>query len=72
MTDNDYEYMYHAISLITFELGLRFLTDYLGCNTYFKVKYPEQNLVRALVQFQLTKSIELQEDSIHQMIQLMR
>ncbi|CCH68199.1 hypothetical protein RINTHH_20440 [Richelia intracellularis HH01] len=72
LTDNDYEYMYDAIRLITFELGLRFFIDYLGYNTYFKVKYPEQNLVRALVQFQLTKSIELQEDIIRKIIQVMR
>ncbi len=68
-TGNDYLYIYDAIRLIPFELGLRFLTDYLAGNVYFKVNYPEHNLARALVQFQLTKSIESQENSIRQIIQ---
>ena len=56
--------MYDAIRLIAFELGLRFFTDYLAGNVYFKVKYPEHNLARALVQFKLTESIEIQENAI--------
>ena len=69
LTENDYTYIYAAIHLITLELGVRFLTDYLAGDIYFKVKYPEHNLARALVQFQLTKSIELQETKIRQIIQ---
>jgi hypothetical protein len=69
LTKNDYEYIFSAIRLIAFELGLRFFSDYLAGNTYFKVNYPEHNLRRALVQFQLTKSIESQEKNINQIIQ---
>ena len=72
LTENDYEYLYHAIRLIAFELGLRFFTDYLEGNVYFKVRYQEHNLTRALVQFKLTESIESQEASIRAMIQEMR
>lgn len=72
LTENDYSYIYAAIRLITFELGLRFLTDYLAGNVYFKVKYPEHNLARALVQFKLTESIEAQEIKIRQIIQDLR
>lgn len=68
LTESDYIYMYDAISLIAFELGLRFFTDYLASNVYFKVKYPQHNLVRALVQFKLTESIEMQENAIRQII----
>jgi Ser/Thr protein kinase RdoA (MazF antagonist) len=68
LTENDYIYIYDAIRLITFELGLRFFTDYLAGNVYFKVKYPEHNLVRALVQFKLTESIESQEATIRSII----
>ena len=67
-TENDYNYLYDAIRLIAFELGLRFLTDYLAGNVYFKVKHPEHNLARSLVQFKLTESIESQETSIRQLI----
>jgi Ser/Thr protein kinase RdoA (MazF antagonist) len=69
LTAEDYHYFYDAIRLIAFELGLRFLTDYLAGNTYFKVQYPEHNLVRALVQFKLTESIENQSDLITKIIQ---
>ncbi|PAX60547.1 phosphotransferase enzyme family protein [Brunnivagina elsteri] len=69
LTGNDYLYIYDAIRLITFELGLRFFSDYLAGNVYFKVKHPEHNLLRALVQFKLTESIESQEGNIRQVIQ---
>ncbi|MGD1913757.1 MAG: phosphotransferase enzyme family protein [Rivularia sp. (in: cyanobacteria)] len=68
LTESDYVYMYDGIRLIAFELGLRFFTDYLAGNVYFKVKYPEHNLARALVQFKLTESIETQENAIRQII----
>jgi Ser/Thr protein kinase RdoA (MazF antagonist) len=68
LTESDYIYIYDAIRLIAFELGLRFFTDYLAGNVYFKVKHPEHNLVRALVQFKLTESIEMQESAIREVI----
>nr|NIT41161.1 phosphotransferase [Gammaproteobacteria bacterium] len=72
LTDNDYDYLYDAIRLITFELGLRFFTDYLEDNVYFKAKHPEHNLARALVQFKLTESIESQETAIRAIIKEIR
>ncbi|MDD1612652.1 MAG: aminoglycoside phosphotransferase family protein, partial [Methylococcaceae bacterium] len=56
-TGPEYEYLYAAIRLIPFELGLRFYTDHLEGNRYFKVDGPEQNLLRALGQFRLCASI---------------
>lgn len=72
LTENDYAYMYDAIRLIAFELGLRFFADYLAGNVYFKVKHPEHNLTRAIVQFKLTESIESQETKIRAIIQDMK
>ena len=72
LTETDYAYLYDAIRLIAFELGLRFFTDYLAGNVYFKVRHPEQNLVRALVQFKLTESIESQETAIAAIIRDLR
>ncbi|NET57327.1 MAG: aminoglycoside phosphotransferase family protein [Symploca sp. SIO2E6] len=69
LTNTDYQYLYDAIRLIAFELGLRFFTDYLAGNVYFKVKYQSQNLARALVQFKLTESIESQEVTLRGMIE---
>ena len=72
LTANDYDYLYDAIRLIAFELGLRFFTDYLEGDVYFKVRHREHNLARALVQFKLTESIESQEATIRAMIEEMR
>ncbi|MBW4420886.1 MAG: aminoglycoside phosphotransferase family protein [Myxacorys californica WJT36-NPBG1] len=72
LTNHDYDYLFDAIRLIAFELGLRFLTDHLAGNVYFKVKHRDHNLMRALVQFQLTQSIESQETVIRSLIAEMR
>ena len=69
LTEYDYAYIYDAIRVITFELGLRFFTDYLAGNQYFTVKYPEHNLQRSLVQFRLLESIEAQASIIQKIIQ---
>ncbi|MGA0133822.1 MAG: phosphotransferase enzyme family protein [Opitutales bacterium] len=49
-----------AGKLITFEIGLRFLTDWLEGDVYFKVRRPEHNLERCRTQFALVRSIESQ------------
>jgi Ser/Thr protein kinase RdoA (MazF antagonist) len=67
----DYEYIFDAIRLLTFELGLRFFTDYLAGNVYFKVRHSEHNLQRALVQFKLTQSIEAHEAEMRNVIQVL-
>jgi Ser/Thr protein kinase RdoA (MazF antagonist) len=72
LTEYDYEYLFDGMRLIAFELGLRFFTDYLAGNVYFKVKYPTHNLDRALVQFKLTESIEAQESTIRSIIKDLR
>lgn len=72
LTGPDYDYLYDAIRLIAFELGLRFFTDYLAGNVYFKAKHPTHNLMRALVQFKLTESIEQQADTLEKIIQSLR
>ena len=68
LTAADYDYLFDAIRLIAFELGLRFFTDFLNGDRYFKTKYAEHNLIRASVQFQLTASIEQQQGAILQAI----
>ncbi len=67
-SEADYDYLYASIRLIPFELGLRFYTDYLEANRYFKVTEPEQNLHRAVNQFQLCESIMQQELAINALI----
>ena len=67
-TEQDRTYLYDSIRVITFELGLRFLQDYLAGNVYFKTQHPGHNLDRAAVQFRLCKHIESQEKQIRNLI----
>ena len=41
---------------------MRFLTDYLDGDVYFKTKYPEHNLIRCRAQFKLVEDIETKLD----------
>jgi Ser/Thr protein kinase RdoA (MazF antagonist) len=60
LTPKEKELLPFAGKLITFEIGLRFLTDWLEGDTYFKIKRPTHNLNRARTQFKLVESIEAQ------------
>lgn len=71
-SEHDYHYLYAAVQLIPFELGLRFYTDHLEGNRYFKVTDPLQNLRRAAAQFQLCESIMAQESAIKALIEQLR
>ncbi|MBO7482488.1 MAG: aminoglycoside phosphotransferase family protein [Kiritimatiellae bacterium] len=44
--------------LMTFEVGIRFLADYLNGDTYFHTAYEDHNLVRARTQFKMVQSME--------------
>ena len=68
ITAADRHYLFDAIHLITFELGLRFFQDYLVGDKYFKVKFAGHNLNRAKVQFKLCESIEANEKAIRNVI----
>lgn len=58
VTENEIALMPAAARLMTFECGVRFLTDYLDGDVYFRTAYPEHNLVRARTQFRLTERME--------------
>lgn len=58
LTDCELEYLPFSAKLMTLECGLRFLTDYLSGDTYFRTAYPEHNLVRARSQFALVEDLE--------------
>jgi hypothetical protein len=44
--------------VMTCELAMRFLTDYIDGDLYFKVKSPEHNLIRARAQMKILTDIE--------------
>jgi Ser/Thr protein kinase RdoA (MazF antagonist) len=55
--------------LITFEIGLRFLTDYLQGDTYFKTRREGQNMDRCRKQFKMVESMEEQMDAMQRIVE---
>jgi hypothetical protein len=55
--------------LITYTIGIRFLTDYLSGDRYFRIHRPEHNLDRCRAQFQLVRSILEQEEMMVGMVE---
>lgn len=58
LTETEIENLAFAGRLITFEVGLRFLTDHLQNDIYFGSKRPNHNLERSRTQFTLARIIE--------------
>lgn len=54
--------------LMTFECGMRFLTDYLNGDTYFKIHREHQNLDRCRTQFKLVSDMEAQMDAMQKLV----
>ncbi len=54
--------------LMTFECGMRFLTDYLDGDTYFRTKYADQNLNRTRTQFKLVSDMERVLDKMNEIV----
>lgn len=57
-----------GVKVITCELAMRFLTDYIEGDRYFKVRYPGHNLVRAHAQMRLLEDVEAKADCMQQLI----
>ena len=64
LTPAELEYLPWGARLMTLECGIRFLTDYLDGDNYFRIHYPEQNLDRCRTQFKLVKDMEEQFDAM--------
>ncbi len=57
--------------LITFEIGIRFLTDFLSGDTYFRIHRSGHNLDRCRTQFKLVESIEQQEKAMQKFVNVL-
>ena len=62
ITQEELNLMAKSIEIITLELAIRFLNDYINGDTYFKVEYNKQNLYRTKTQLALVKDIETKLD----------
>ena len=60
LTQPEIDYLAFSARYITYEQVLRFLMDYIDGDTYYKIKYPEHNLVRTHAQYKLLQSMEEQ------------
>ena len=72
LTDGEKEHLVSASKVITFEQAIRFLTDYLSGDTYYKVHRDGHNLDRCRTQFKLLESIEQQEDAMERLVRSIR
>ena len=68
LTAAELEYLPWGAKLMTLECGIRFLTDYLDGDHYFRIHYPEQNLDRCRTQFKLVADMEAQWEQMHQIV----
>lgn len=68
LTPGELEYLPFAAKLMTLECGIRFLTDYLNGDVYFKVHRQGHNLDRARTQFKMVADMENKMDIMHQVV----
>ena len=68
ITPNEVKGLFLGFKIITCEIAMRFLDDYLDGDNYFKIAYENHNLVRARCQIQMVKAIDAKEKEIHAII----
>lgn len=70
LTSAEREHLVTGAKMMTFENGIRFLTDYLDGDRYFKIHRPDHNLDRCRAQFALLRQLEIEEVALQEMVQL--
>ena len=69
LTKAEVDHLAFSAKLMTYECGVRFLTDYLDGDVYFRTEYPGHNLVRARNQFKLVEEIENNLDRMKEIVE---
>lgn len=69
LTDAERETLSLGAVAMTLECGMRFLTDYINGDKYFKIHYPDQNLVRARCHLVLAKDMIEKLDEMQQLVE---
>ena len=74
LTTKEISLFAHSAKFMTFIMGIRFLTDYLEGDVYYKIKHPSHNIERARAQFKLAREIEahhaILQNEIREIIQM--
>lgn len=68
LTRTEIENISISVAVMAYELGIRFLSDYIDGNKYFKVDYDMQNLERAEVQFALVEDVLSKREKMDQIV----
>lgn len=68
LTPVEKEHLPYAASLFPFMQAVRFFTDYINGDTYYKIAYPEHNLVRTRNQMALFRSVMEHQDQMRDFI----
>ncbi|MBU3143392.1 phosphotransferase enzyme family protein [Clostridium sp. CF012] len=69
LTQAELEYLPFAAKIMTFECGIRFLTDHINGDTYFKIHRENHNLDRARTQFKMVADMEGKADEMKAIVQ---
>lgn len=68
LTKDEIMLLPEGAKMMTMEVGMRFLADYLQNDVYFKTAYPEHNLVRCRTQFKLVSEMEKNWDKLKSIV----
>jgi len=68
LTAEEIRHLVFCGQLITFEIGIRFLTDFLEGDVYFKTHRPDHNLDRNRTQFEMVRQMEKQEKAMEAIV----
>ncbi len=68
LTENEIKLLPWGAKLMTLECGVRFLTDYIEGDVYFRIKSPDHNLVRTRTQFKLVADMEEKWDEMYSIL----
>jgi len=68
LTDNEIDMLPMGAKLMTYECGIRFLTDYLEGDIYFRIHREDHNLDRCRTQFKLVSDMEEKFDIMHEIV----
>jgi len=68
LTEAEINNLAFSARFMTFIIGLRFLTDFIDGDTYFRTAYPGHNLIRCRVQFRLIEAMERNAEKMHEIV----
>ena len=68
LTENEKKMLPVGAIMMTFECGMRFLTDYLNGDTYFKIHRENHNLDRCRTQFKLVRDMEAAREQMDEAV----